>query len=149
MRADEEMMRYVPLPLMESVQRAKEVIGRINMLAENGLGISWGVYMKGQERLIGTINFVQFKKQDFRAEIGYMLHKDFGGKGLMQEGFSAVLDFGFDVLKLHSVEAVVHPENRASLALLKRNGFVQEAYFKDYLFTRGSFIDSVVYSLIR
>ena len=62
------------------------------------------------------------KKESYRAELGYALHPDYHGKGIMQETMKEVLDYGFKIMKLHSVEANVNPENAASIKLLERNG---------------------------
>jgi ribosomal-protein-alanine N-acetyltransferase len=145
MRSDEETMRYIPRPVMESLNEAEDLIQRMDLLAEKQISITWGISLKGEERLIGTIGYVQFRKEDFRAEVGYMLHKLFTRKAIMQEALAAILHYGFGIMKLHAVEAVVHPDNVASIRLLERHGFV----FKDYIFTRGAFVDAAIYSLIR
>ncbi len=66
----------------------------------------------------------------------------------MQEVLTAVLDYGFKQMHLHSVEANVNPDNKASMKLLERNGFIREGYFKENFFFDGKFLDSAVYSLI-
>jgi ribosomal-protein-alanine N-acetyltransferase len=60
-----------------------------------------------------------------------------------------VLKYGFEVLKLHSIEANVNPENIASIKLLEKNNFVREAYFRENYFYNGKFLDSAIYSLVR
>jgi ribosomal-protein-alanine N-acetyltransferase len=57
----------------------------------------------------------------------------------MDEVAKAVLDYGFNTLKLHSIEANINPENIASQKLLEKNGFVREAYFKENFFWQGKF----------
>ncbi len=66
----------------------------------------------------------------------------------MQEALTEVLDYGFQVLKLHSVEGNVNPANDASIKLMERNGFAKEAYFKDHYFYNGKFMDTAIYSLL-
>jgi ribosomal-protein-alanine N-acetyltransferase len=70
------------------------------------------------------------------------------GKGIMQEALSAVLNYGFELLKLHSVEANVNPNNVSSIKLLERNGFVREAYFKENYYYNNQFLDTAIYSLL-
>ena len=88
------------------------------------------------------------QKEHYRAEIGYVLHPAQQGKGIMDEAIKAVLQYGFETMKLHSVEANVNPANTNSMKLLEKNGFVKEAYFKENYYYNGKFIDSVIYSLI-
>jgi ribosomal-protein-alanine N-acetyltransferase len=51
-------------------------------------------------------------------------------------------------MDLHSIEAIVNPDNKASIKLLERNSFTREAYFKENYFYDGKFLDSAVYSLL-
>ena len=60
-----------------------------------------------------------------------------------------VLDYGFNTLKIHSLEANVNPGNAASIKLLERNGFVREAYYRENYYYNGHFLDSAIYSLIN
>ena len=98
--------------------------------------------------LIGTIGFWRITKEHYRAEIGYALHPDFHRKGITQEAMIEVLNYGFEMIRLHSVEANVNPNNEASKKLLEKNKFVQEAYFKENYFSNGQFLDSAIYSLL-
>jgi ribosomal-protein-alanine N-acetyltransferase len=51
-------------------------------------------------------------------------------------------------MKLHSIGAYVSPANFASIKLLLKNKFVQEAYFKEDHLYNGRFEDTMVYSLL-
>jgi ribosomal-protein-alanine N-acetyltransferase len=66
----------------------------------------------------------------------------------MQEAITAAIDYGFNVMKLHSIGAYVSPANFASIKLLLKNKFVQEAYFKEDHLYNGRFEDTMVYSLL-
>jgi len=77
-----------------------------------------------------------------------LLDPQLQGKGFMQEAMQVVLDHGFRVMKLHSVEANVNPRNIDSIKLLERNHFVKEAHFKENYYYNGRFLDSVIYSRV-
>lgn len=66
----------------------------------------------------------------------------------MQEAIVAVLLYGFSAIKLHSVEANINPANVAFKKLLEKNGFVQEAYFKENFYYNGRFTDAAIYALL-
>lgn len=148
LRSDAGMMTYMDRASLQSHDEAIELIERLLKLDMANEGINWGMTLKGNDRLIGTICLFHFTKEHYRGEIGYMLHPDFQGKGLMQETIAAILDYGFKQLKLHSIEANVNPENKASIKILERNNFVREAYFKENYFYEGKFLDSAIYSLL-
>src|SRR5690606_7926057 len=110
---------------------AREFIQKYDQAIEANEGINWGIYRKEfPEKLIGTIRLWRFIKQNHRAEIGYTIHPDFWNQGMGSEAMAAVLHYGFQTLKLHSIEANINPENQASRRLLEKHGFVQEAHFK-------------------
>jgi ribosomal-protein-alanine N-acetyltransferase len=56
------------------------------------------------------------------------------------------VEYGFQKMNLHSIEAQINPDNLASAALLKKAGFEREAYFKENYYLRGEFTDTAVYS---
>ncbi len=66
----------------------------------------------------------------------------------MQEALNVVLDYGFNIMRLHSVEADVNPMNIASIKILEKNNFVREAHFRENYYYSGKFLDSYVYSLL-
>ena len=67
----------------------------------------------------------------------------------MQEAMEAVLLYGFQKMKLDSVEANVNPFNAASIKLLEKNGFVREGYFRGNYYYNGKFLDSAIYALLQ
>jgi len=147
-RSDKELMRYIPRRLATCKEDAIDLINLINHRINEGLGINWAITLKGDDKMIGTIGFVGLLNDNYRAEVGYLLHTPYHGTGLMLEALNAVLDYGFKTMKLHSIEAVVNPENIPSSKLLEKAGFTKDAYFKEYQHHNGKFIDALVYSLI-
>ena len=149
MRSNPEVMKYVDKPLMKSIAEAEEFVTRVTFAFEQNLGITWAVALRESEQMIGTIGFWRIDNFNHRAEVGYTLHPDFQGKGLMQEAFRKMLDYGFEKLHFHSVEGNVNPDNAQSIGLLERNGFVREALFRENYYFDGLFLDSAIYSLLR
>ena len=78
-----------------------------------------------------------------------MLQTKHQGKGLVSEALQTVLDFAFNQMHVHSIEANINPFNDRSRNLLIKNGFIKEAYFRENYFYNGKFLDSEIYSLIR
>lgn len=93
--------------------------------------------------------FHKWNQRSFRAEIGYDLSPQYQGRGLMTEALHAMLEHGFDVLKLHRIEAFIYVENMPSMRLLERLGFRQEGTLRDYFYLNGSFHDHTLWSLLR
>lgn len=148
LRSDPDVMKFLDRAPAQSIEEAALFIQKIIDSEKNNDVITWAITLKGDPKLIGTICFWNISKEHYRAETGYALHPDYQGKGIMQEALTAVLDYGFHIMKLHSVEANVNPNNTASTKLLERNGFAREAYFKENYFYNGRFLDSAIYSLL-
>ncbi|MEO5909204.1 MAG: GNAT family N-acetyltransferase, partial [Ginsengibacter sp.] len=96
----------------------------------------------------GTIGLWRLIKENFRAEVGYMFLPDYWQKGLAKESLLKIIEYGFNEMKLHSIEAHISPRNSSSASLLEKTGFTREAYFKEDYFFNGAFEDTAVYSLL-
>lgn len=148
LRSDAAVMQFIPKPLTVRVEEAARMIQSFHLAARQGDSILWGLTVKGSVKVMGYIGFWRILKAHHRAEIGYALHPDLWGQGLMSEAVAATLCHGFREIGLHSVEAAVAPENVASIHVLERNGFVLEGHFKENFRANGVFMDSLVYSLL-
>lgn len=148
-RSNPETMQYIPRPLAKTVNDAAEVIKMITGFTSRNERINWAITEKGADKLIGVIGYVNLKQENFRGEVGYVLNDKYMGKGIAYEALNAVLGYGFNTINLHSIEAIIRPENSASIKLIEKAGFIKEAYFKDYIFHNGCFYDELVYSIIR
>jgi [ribosomal protein S5]-alanine N-acetyltransferase len=150
LRTQEAVMKYIDREPMKNIDEARVLIEKITADIENAAGITWAICQpENEERLIGTVGFWRIIKQNYRAEIGYMLDAGYWRKGLMAEAVKEVIAFGFTKMGLHSIEASINPGNAASAALLEKLGFVREAYFKEDYYFRGKFIDTAIYSLLH
>lgn len=148
LRSDKRILKYLDRTPAKSVEDVYKFIKNINELERSNEAITWAITLKNISKLIGTIGFWNITKEHYRAEIGYALNPDYQKKGIMQEALINVLDYGFKIMNLHSVEANVNPNNIASITLLEKNNFRREAYFKENYYFNGKFIDSAIYSLI-
>lgn len=148
LRSDERVMKYIDRAPAETIDDAYAFINKITDLEKNNDAVTWAIALKNNAKLIGTICFWNIQAEHYRAEIGYTLHPDYWGTGIMQEAFFEVINYGFKIIRLHSIEANVNPKNIASIKLLEKNNFIREAYFKENYFYDGKFLDSAIYSLL-
>ncbi|UQD56847.1 GNAT family N-acetyltransferase [Flavobacterium sp. K5-23] len=149
LRSNIETMKYIPRPIVKSIEEALEHIANIDEKIKANEGINWAITLKNDTRLIGIIGHYRIKPEHFRAEIGYMLLPEYNGKGIVTEAVNEVVNYGFNTMNLHSIEAIISPDNLASEKVLQKNGFIKEAYFKQNECFNGRFIDTVIYSLLK
>ena len=92
--------------------------------------------------IVGNINANEIVRGCFQsAFLGYWVDADAAGSGYMTEGLQLVLRHAFTVLDLHRLEANIQPHNHASIALVKRCGFVLEGRSPRYLKIGGVWSD--------
>ena len=149
LRGDPEAMKFVPRPLAKSREDALAHIAMIDSKIEDNTGINWAITLKGNPKFIGIIGHYRIQPENHRAEIGYMLLPEYHGKGIATEAIKAALEYGFEDMNLHSIEAVIDPENIASEKVLQKNGFVKEAHILENELYDGKFWDTVIYSILK
>ena len=83
------------------------------------------------------------------ASLGYWVGEPFARQGFMTAALPLVLDFSFDRVRVHRVEAACLPTNVPSRALLTRIGFQQEGYARQYLCIAGKWQDHLLFAILR
>jgi len=150
LRSNENVLRYLGREPTTSIKEAEEFIEKINKNVDENESILWGIALLNDASvIIGTICLWNFKKEHFRGEIGYLLHPGHWRKGIMKEAINAVVEYGFNDLGLHSIEALLSPENIGSSAVLESTGFVKEAHLKESFYFNGKFGDTAIYSKLK
>ncbi len=104
---------------------------------------------KDTNKVIGWCGYHTWFTQHHRAELGYMLYTDeVKQKGYMKEALKPIIDYGFTQMKLNRIEALIAPENVASLKLIHRFNFKQEGTLKNHYLKDGVYEDSVIFGLL-
>ena len=99
-------------------------------------------------RVIGDSYFTIKSIKNADAEIGWTMHPDFHGHGYAAEAARAVLAMAFGDIHLHRVIAELDPRNDASIALCKRLGMREEAFFVKDLWFKGEWADTGMYGIL-
>ena len=105
---------------------------------------------KESERVIGKADFYKWYVNHHRAELGYTLfYEECKNKGFMTEALTAIIDYGFNTLNLHRIEAFVAPFNVPSLSLMRHFNFREEGLLREHYFYEGNHEDSLVFGLLK
>lgn len=144
LRSDARVNRYLDRNEKTSPDEAIAFINRINQAIKEGRSYYWAISLAGENELSGTICIWNISDDRTTAEIGYEMHPDRQGKGLMQEAMSAVIRFAFGQVGFSTLQAYTHKDNLASSGLLEKNGFTLMKDRKDPENT-----DLIVYLLCR
>lgn len=121
---------------------ALDFILTIKKRVENKETFYWGISLKNQTNLIGTICLYRFSEDRKEVEVGYELLPDYHRKGIMSEALKAVLNFGFNELYLDEILAFTNKFNENSKSLLLKHQFILEEGRKD-----EGFPENIIFSL--
>lgn len=83
------------------------------------------------------------------ASLGYWIGAPFARQRFMTAALPLILDFAFQRLRLHRVEAACLPSNVPSRAALLRAGFNEEGYARHYLLIDGKWQDHLLFAILR
>src|SRR5690606_23161415 len=87
--------------------------------------------------------------QHAQLELGWVLHPDYQGRGYALEAAGAVLDFAFETLAPHRVQAFLDARNAASAGLCERLGMRREATILEEQYNDAEWQDTAVYGVLR
>ncbi|EUJ28849.1 ribosomal-protein-serine acetyltransferase [Listeria floridensis FSL S10-1187] len=99
-------------------------------------------------KVIGSMAIWYTEMRD-TLEIGYVFSPNYGGRGLATEAVRAVLEYAFNELDVHRVQANLDARNAASEKLCRRVGMRKEAHFIQDFWSKGEWTDSFVFGMLR
>ncbi len=130
--SDDEVTRYYDDATFTGVSQASDQIQAWENGFTNRRCIRWGIARKEDDLVIGTCGYYGIHSWHLRASIGYELARPFWRQGIMAEALSAIIVLGFEEMNLNRIDAVVMPENTASVKLLEKLGFRNEGLLREY-----------------
>lgn len=115
---------------------------------EQKLPLGYGITLKGEDRVIGSIDFNNRHADDV-LEMGYVLHPDYWKQGIVTEATQALIELGFTQLGLHKIEIGCYDYNMGSRRIAEKLGFTLEATIRDRKDAQGKRCADLRYGLLR
>ena len=117
----------------------------------DGTSFSFLVFRRNDEAVVlGGITLSNVRRGVAEtASLGYWIGAGHAHQGYMTEALVCALDFAFERLGLHRIEAACLPNNAASKGLLLKAGFTQEGYTRRYLRINGDWRDHLLFAILR
>ncbi|MET8700920.1 GNAT family protein [Kitasatospora sp. NPDC004723] len=117
-------------------------------LAGEGSNLAVAVELRESGRLIGEFNLDWLSAELGRAEIGFVMNPDHGGRGYATEAGREVLRLAFERHGFHRVIGRCNGDNGASMRLMERLGMRREAFFVQGELLKGERADLAVYAML-
>jgi ribosomal-protein-alanine N-acetyltransferase len=146
--SDPETMRYWSARPISVLEDAARMVREDLQLQLSGRAAFWAIVLPRTGRVIGKFTLFDIDPDNQRAEIGYVINRQFWGKAYGTEVLAAMLATAFDHFGLHRLEADIDPDNTASLALLRKFGFGEEGRFRERWLLGEEWRDSIMMALL-
>jgi len=113
--------------------------------------VKFGVLLKNDpSRIISMVELSNIIKGPFLScFLGYMTDEKENSRGYTTEAIKKVIDYGFNEIKLHRIEANIIPYNAASIRVVEKLGFCLEGYSRNYLQINGKWEDHLHYVMLN
>jgi RimJ/RimL family protein N-acetyltransferase len=112
------------------------------------LPLAYAVILKKSNQMIGHIVFHEVFNS-YTYEIGWVFHPDYYGKGYATEAASRVMEYGFQMLKLHRIVSSCHIDSIKSWKLMHRLGMRREGHFKKVILREDKWVDEYFYAILK
>ncbi len=149
----EDVNTWTETDTMRSIEEAETRVKSRMSLFKDQLGIRWAITLRDNPKdVIGSCGFFSVRRGTQTVETGYDLHPDYWSKGLMTEALREMIRFSFgpgSVVPVHRIEALVMPENIASIRVLEKLSFKLEDLRREFGFWKGRYQDVCLYALLN
>ncbi|WP_435262431.1 GNAT family N-acetyltransferase [Tenacibaculum sp. nBUS_03] len=107
------------------------------------------IQLKKTNQPIGTIDIFDFNPQHKRAGIGILIDPVFQKNGYASEALDILIKYCFSHLQLHQLYVNITADNLNSLTLFQKKNFSKVGLKKDWIFSKGTFKDEILFQLIN
>lgn len=132
-----------------NLDTTRQYLKTVTSYYKSGKFYDWGIVSREDGRMIGTCGFSNIDFDNNSAEIGYVLNSRYWGRGIATEAVRRVIDFGFNSLGFHRLEARYMLENEKSRRILEKCGMTPDGVLRDAVKKNGEYISIEVYSIIK
>ncbi|MBR2987092.1 MAG: GNAT family N-acetyltransferase [Clostridia bacterium] len=137
--SDPSVSRYLTWEAHPSRAYTARYVARVRQAYREGRFFDFALILRENGRMIGTCGLTSVDEDNRSCEIGYVLSREYWGRGLATEALGTLLAFAFSELGFHRAEVRFMADNRASLHVAEKNGMVFEGYRREGLYAKGVF----------
>ena len=146
---DPEVAQYTLWDPHQTVRDSQAFLDFASDQYRAGMMFVWGITVKPDTRVVGTVGLANHAAQHLRAELGFALGRDYWNQGITTEAARAVLGFGFSALGLNRIEAHCIPANLASARVLQKIEMKLEGLLRQRQMIKGQLEDLELYALLK
>jgi [ribosomal protein S5]-alanine N-acetyltransferase len=149
----EDVNQWLETDPLRSIEEAEARIRARMGLFTDGMGYRWAITLRHAPAVvIGSCGFFHVRRGTQTFETGFELNPDYWRQGIMTEAMQAMIQFSLGAqnpLPVHRIEALVAPENAASIRLLEKLGFDREGLRREFFLWKRRYHDVILYAFLR
>jgi RimJ/RimL family protein N-acetyltransferase len=144
----DDVSRFIspPPPTVEGFER---YISWCQRQRAAGQYVCFAIVRRGEDTPIGLVHVRALAPGFGTADWGFALGSEFWGSGIFSEAAELVLDFAFDVLGTHRLEARAALCNGRGNGALRKVGAEREGILRHSFFRNGDYLDQVLWSILQ
>lgn len=143
----EEVTRFISPP-PTTLEGFERFIQWAHREREAGHYICFAVVPTGYDTAVGLFQIRRLDPMFGTAEWGFALGEAFWGSGLFASGAALVIDFAFDIIGVHRLEARAAVENGRGNGALRKIGAVQEGILRKSFLRNGRYLDQSLWAIL-
>jgi RimJ/RimL family protein N-acetyltransferase len=143
----EEVARFISPP-PSTVEGFDRFIAWTLRQRAAGTYACFAVTVAGFDTAVGIFQVRSLDAGFSTAEWGFAIGSAFWGTGLFHEGAALVLEFAFETIGVHRLEARSAVRNGRGNGALLKLGAVQECRLRNSFLKNGEYIDQMLYSML-
>lgn len=147
MLSTEEVLQFIS-PAPASVQGFERFIAWSNRERAQGTHVCFAVIPHGMDVPVGIFQVRQLDPGFGTAEWGFAIASAFWGTGLFMDAARLVVDFAFDEIQVHRLEARAAVLNGRGIGALKKIGAVPEGILRKSLLRNGEYLDQALWTIL-
>jgi len=110
---------------------------------------TFAITFSDTHEFLGLFGMKLWAQKHSRAEIWYKIHSNYWNQGIATEAANRILDFGFNDLHLHRIQAGCAVENIGSIKVLEKIGMSREGRGRQILPLKNGWSDNFEYSILE
>lgn len=147
MLTTQEVARFIS-PAPATIEGFERFIAWASCERESGNYVCFAVVPHGLSTAVGLFQIRQLEPGFATAEWGFALCSAYWGTGMFADGAKLALDFAFETLGIHRLEARAAVANGRGNGALRKIGAVQEAVLRRSFLCDGQFVDQTLWSIL-
>jgi ribosomal-protein-alanine N-acetyltransferase len=144
----EEVTRFISPP-PTTLDGFERFINWASREREAGRYLCFAVVPDGYDTAVGLFQVRQLDPMFGTAEWGFAIGSAFWGTGLFAAGAELVIEFSFDVIGVHRLEARAAVQNGRGNGALRKLGAVQEGILRKSFLKGGKYIDQSLWTILH